>query len=68
MSLKLVARLVTRRVLRSLVAMRLSGEKRDIVALGCDSVCLSVVDLEGVRRRLCIVLLLERPVSAIVSV
>ena len=52
MSLKLVARLVTRRVLRSLVAARLSGEKRDIVALGCDSVCLSVVDLEGKAQTL----------------
>lgn len=45
--LKLITRVETRSVLRSLVTMRLSGEKRDLVVLGSDSGCVSVLDLEG---------------------
>ena len=45
--LKLVTRVETRSVLRSMVAVRLSGEKRDVIVLGADGGCLSVIDLEG---------------------
>jgi hypothetical protein len=46
-SLKLVSRLETRSVLRSLSVVRVSGGKRDVVVVGSDSGCLSVVDFEG---------------------
>ena len=44
--LKLITRLETRSVLRSLATLRLSGEKRDLVVLGSDSGCFSVIDLQ----------------------
>jgi hypothetical protein len=46
-TLKLVSRLETRSVLRSLGVVRVSGGKRDCVVVGSDSGCLSVVDFEG---------------------
>jgi hypothetical protein len=46
-ALKLVSRLETRSVLRSLGVVRVSGGKRDVVVVGSDSGCLSVIDFEG---------------------
>lgn len=46
-TLKLVSRLETRSVLRSLGVVRVSGGKRDVIVVGSDSGCLSVVDFEG---------------------
>jgi len=44
--MKLITRVETRSVLRSMAVVRLSGEKRDLVVLGSDSGCLSVIDLK----------------------
>jgi len=46
-TLKLVSRLETRSVLRSLGVVRVSGGKRDVIVVGSDSGCLSVIDFEG---------------------
>ena len=46
-TLKLVSRLETRSVLRSLGVVRVSGGKRDVIVVGSDSGCLSVVHFEG---------------------
>ena len=46
-TLKLISRLETRSVLRSLGVVRVSGGKRDVIVVGSDSGCLSVVDFEG---------------------
>ena len=45
--LKLITRMETRSVLRNMTAVRLDGSKRDIVAIGSDSGCLSVLDFEN---------------------
>ena len=50
-TLKLVSRLETRSVLRSLSVVRVSGGKRDVIVVGSDSGCLSVVDFEGGRGK-----------------
>ncbi|KAL9189044.1 hypothetical protein ACHAXT_011534 [Thalassiosira profunda] len=42
--LQLVSRVETRSTLRSLRALRLSGSKRDVLAVGCDSGAFSVLD------------------------
>lgn len=44
--LKLITRVDTRSILRSLVVVRLNGEKRDLIVLGSDSGCLSVLDMK----------------------
>ena len=51
-TLKLITRLETRSVLRSVSAVRVSGGKRDVVVVGSDSGCLAVIDFgeEGVGR------------------
>ena len=44
---KLIARIETRSILRSLSTIRLTGDKRDVVAIGADGGALSVLDFEG---------------------
>jgi len=48
--LKLILRTDTRSTLRSLETVRLSGEKRDLVLVGSDSGCVSVLDFEGGQK------------------
>lgn len=43
---KLVCRLETRSVLRSLAVIRLTGDKRDVLAVGADGGAISIIDLE----------------------
>lgn len=50
--LKLILRTETRSTLRSLETVRLSGEKRDLVIIGSDSGCISVLDFEGEKTRI----------------
>jgi len=45
--LKLVTRVETRSVLRCLSVVRLSGGKRDVLAVGADGGCFTVLDFEG---------------------
>ncbi len=45
-SLKLENRFETRSIIRDLVAVRLVGEKRDVLAITSDSGCLSILDFE----------------------
>mmetsp|Transcript_22189 Transcript_22189/g.33209 ORF Transcript_22189/g.33209 Transcript_22189/m.33209 type:complete len:1312 (+) Transcript_22189:182-4117(+) len=45
--LKLILRTETMSTLRSLETVRLSGEKRDLVLVGSDSGCVSVLDFKG---------------------
>ena len=49
--LKLITRVETRSILRSMATVRLSGEKRDIVVLGSDSGCVSIIDLLGGKSK-----------------
>lgn len=45
--IKLIARVETRSILRSLSTVRLTGDKRDVIAVGADGGALSVLDFEG---------------------
>jgi splicing factor 3B subunit 3 len=45
--LKLILRTETMSTLRSMETVRLSGEKRDLVLIGSDSGCVSVLDFNG---------------------
>ena len=45
--LKLILRTETMSTLRSMETVRLSGEKRDLVLVGSDSGCVSVLDFKG---------------------
>ena len=45
--LKLITRIETRSILRSVATLRLTGEKRDVLSVGSDSGAISVIDLEG---------------------
>ena len=45
--LKMLMRVETRSIIRSLEIVRLGGEKRDLVIVGSDSGNVSVMDLEG---------------------
>ena len=45
--MKLITRLETHSELRSCSVVRLSGGKRDVLALGADSGAISVIDFEG---------------------
>jgi hypothetical protein len=45
--LKLVARLETRSVLRCCTVIRLTGEKRDLLAVGADGGTMSILDFDG---------------------
>ena len=45
--LKLILRTETLSTLRSMETVRLSGEKRDLVLIGSDSGCVSVLDFKG---------------------
>lgn len=47
--LKLITRMETRSVLRSCAVVRLTGGKRDVLAVGADGGAISVLDLEGGR-------------------
>jgi splicing factor 3B subunit 3 len=49
-SLKLEDRLETRSIIRDLVAVRLVGEKRDVLAVSSDSGCLSIIDFENTNH------------------
>ena len=44
--IKLIARVETRSILRSLATIRLTGDKRDVVAVGADGGALTVLDFE----------------------
>ena len=44
---KVVCRLETRSVLRSLAVIRLTGDKRDVLAVGADGGAISIIDLEN---------------------
>jgi len=44
---KLICRVETKSILRSLTTIRLTGDKRDVVAIGADGGALSVLDFEG---------------------
>ena len=46
-TLKLITRLETRSVLRSLSSVRVSGGKRDVVVVGSDGGCFSMIDFEN---------------------
>lgn len=48
---KLVARLETRSVLRSLAVIRLTGDKRDVLAVGADGGAISIIDLEDGKSK-----------------
>ncbi len=48
--LKLILRTETRSTLRSIETVRLGGEKRDLVLIGSDSGCVSVLDFEGGQK------------------
>lgn len=45
-TLKLITRMETRSVLRSCAVVRLAGSKRDVLSVGADSGCISVLDFE----------------------
>jgi splicing factor 3B subunit 3 len=45
--LKLITRVETHSVLRSCSVLRMTGEKRDVLSVGADGGCLSVLDFEG---------------------
>jgi len=49
---KLITRLETRSVLRCCSVVRLSGEKRDVLAIGADGGALSVIDFEGGKAKI----------------
>mmetsp|Transcript_23184 Transcript_23184/g.49148 ORF Transcript_23184/g.49148 Transcript_23184/m.49148 type:complete len:1382 (+) Transcript_23184:152-4297(+) len=46
-TLKLITRLETRSVLRSICSVRVSGGKRDVVVVGADGGCCSIIDFEN---------------------
>ena len=46
-TLQLVSRVETRSTLRSLRALRISGSKRDVLVVGSDSGCFSILDFES---------------------
>jgi len=48
---KLVTRLETRSVLRSIAVVRLTGDKRDVLAVGADGGAISVIDLEDGKAK-----------------
>mmetsp|Transcript_10804 Transcript_10804/g.16593 ORF Transcript_10804/g.16593 Transcript_10804/m.16593 type:complete len:1302 (-) Transcript_10804:89-3994(-) len=48
---KLVSRLETRSVLRCLATVRLTGDKRDVLAVGADGGAISVFDFEGGKAK-----------------
>jgi len=50
--LKLISRMETRSILRSMTIVRLDGSKRDIVAVGSDSGCLSILDFENGKGKI----------------
>jgi len=50
--LKLITRMETRSVLRCCSVVRLSGEKRDVLAVGADGGALSVIDFEGCKAKI----------------
>ena len=50
--LKMVMRVETRSVIRSIEIVRLSGEKRDLVIIGSDSGNVSVMDFEGGKSKI----------------
>jgi hypothetical protein len=47
--MKLITRMETRSVLRSCSVVRLSGAKRDVLAVGADGGAISIIDFEGGR-------------------
>jgi len=50
--LELVSRMETFSILRSLVTVRIGGDKRDIIVVGADGGCISVLDFEGGRGKI----------------
>ena len=50
--LKMIMRVETRSVIRSLDIVRLAGEKRDLVIIGSDSGNVSVMDFEGGKAKI----------------
>jgi splicing factor 3B subunit 3 len=50
--LKMVIRVDTRSVIRSLATIRLGGEKRDLIIVGSDSGNVSVLDFEGAQSKI----------------
>lgn len=50
--LKMVMRVDTRSVIRSLATIRLGGEKRDLIVVGSDSGNVSVLDFEGAQSKI----------------
>ena len=46
-TLKLITRVETRSVLRSISSVRVSGGKRDVVVVGADGGCCSIIDFEN---------------------
>lgn len=51
-TLKLVTRMETRSVLRSMAVVRLTGDKRDVLAVGADGGAISIIDLEDGKAKL----------------
>ena len=49
---KLVCRLETRSVLRSLALIRLTGDKRDVLAVGADGGAVSIIDFQDGKAQL----------------
>lgn len=50
-TLKLVTRMETRSVLRSMAVVRLTGDKRDVLAVGADGGAISIIDLEDGKAK-----------------
>jgi hypothetical protein len=50
--IELVTRMETFSVLRSLVTLRIGGDKRDVIVVGADGGCISVLDFEGGRGKI----------------
>lgn len=50
--LKYISRFDTRSVLRDVAVVRLDGEKRDIIAVGADGGCISVLDFQGGKPKI----------------
>jgi splicing factor 3B subunit 3 len=50
--LKMVMRVDTRSVIRSVETIRLAGEKRDLIIVGSDSGNVSVLDFEGAQSKI----------------
>jgi len=50
--LQLVSKLDTFSILRSLVTVRIGGDKRDTIVVGADGGCISVLDFEGGKGKI----------------